>query len=216
MSSDAGSGSGNPEQGAPQQPQQGAPQQGAPQQGAPWGTPPSGPPPAGAPWGTPQGVPPQMPPQGMPPQTPPGYPQGYWPGQPQPGWGQPGWPPPQPRKSNRGCIIAAIVGLVLLGVVVVSCVALLAVNFGPAVAKGLEIQNNSGGQISSVSYNIVNGHAEFQFRLSSAVTDPETAGPQLACNVVRPALRGTEWENTDFVIIDSRGFMVASNLTPCP
>lgn len=199
MSSDAGSGSGNPEQGTPQQ-------------GAPWGTAPAGPPPGGAPWGTPPQAS-QTPPQGMPPQMPP---QGYWPGQPQPGWGQPGWPPPQPRKSNRGCIIAAVVGLALVGVVVVSCFALLAVNFGPAVAKGLEIQNASGGQIASVSYTVVNGHAEFQFRLSSSVADPRTAGPDLACSVVRPALRGTEWQNTDFVIYDSRGFMVASNLTPCP
>ncbi len=196
MSSDAGSGSGNPDQGTPPP---GAPQ-GTPPGGAPWGTPPQGPPPQGTPPGYPQGYPPNLPP-------PPGWGQ--------PGWGQPGWPP-QPRRSNKGCIIAAIVGLVLVGVLVVSCVALLAINLGPGVAKALEIQNASGGQVSGVMYNINNGHAEFQITLSSSVADPQTVGPQLACNVVRPALRGSQFENTDFVIFDSRGFMVASNLTPCP
>jgi len=177
-----------------------------------WGAPP----PETAPgWAAPQpgwgsAQPPPQP--GYPPQPGWGTPQPGW-GTPQPGWGpQPGWPPPPARSSKKGCWIAVIAGVVVLGIIgllVVSC----ALTLGPALSTGMAIQNNSGGRITSVEYNWVNGTGTYNITVRPGVAAEEAR--QIACQVVRPTLKGTQFENTHFVIYAWNGYLLASDLSSC-
>lgn len=173
-----------------------------------WGTPPPGyPPQPGYP--AQPGYPPQPgwgPPQGYPP---PGYPPqaGY-----APGWGPQGWGPP-PQRSRKGCwigVIAAVVVLGIIGLLVVSCARTL----GPALTTGTAIENNSGGRITNVSYNWYNGTGSFSITVAPGIGSEE--GRTIACQVVKPTLKGTQFEGTHFVIFDQTGYQLASDLTACP
>jgi hypothetical protein len=193
---------------SPQDPSQpGQPPQGgySPQQPG-WGAPPAANQPG---WGAPQGYQPQG-----------GYPP---PAANQPGWGAPQGPPPpqwgsgapqgwssQSGGSNKkGCLIAAVVGLALIGALVVGC----AVTLVPALMTGMSIENASNGEITNVSYNWNNGTGTFTSTVANGV-GAEEAG-RLACQVVEPKLKGTQYENTHFVIVDESGSQLATEQT-CP
>jgi hypothetical protein len=170
-----------------------------------------------------------LPPQpGAVPPPPPGYqpgwgappPQQTWGGPPPPGyqpaWGQSGWPPPQQptsHKARNGCLIgcgAAVAVLIALIVVVAIVAAQL---LGPALDTSMKIQQNSHGQVSSSSYQWTNGVGEFRIWLAPGV--PNSQGDDVACNVVRPTLKGTKFEGTNFVIFGNNGRVVADETTPC-
>jgi hypothetical protein len=180
-----------------------------------WASPPGNPP---------QGYPPQQPGWG-PPQQP-----GWGPPQ-QPGWGppqQPGWGPPQGNQpqwgsgapqgwnsqsgsSNRkGCLIAVVVVVALIGVLVVGC----AVTLLPALTTGMAIENASGGKITSMSYNWNNGTGEFTFTVAAGVSAEEAR--TIVCQVVEPKLKGTQFQGTHFLIVDQGGYELASDQTTCP
>jgi len=205
----------------PAQPGADAPGQPAPQG---WGQPPAEPPPWGAtpdpnqpgwtttpPTGAGWGAPPaqNQPGWGAPP---PGGPPA-WGAPPQPGWGQPqgnqgwgggpGWSP-QPAKSNKkGCLIALAIVLVVALVGVGGCVYLVANTLAPAIGTELDIQSSSGGQITSGSYNWNNGVAIFTFTAAPGVTQ------------TKPALKGTQFEKTHFVIYSPYGDLLADETTSC-
>jgi hypothetical protein len=180
----------------------------------PWGAPPPAAPAWGAPpptqpgWGAPQQ--PAQPGWGAPQQ--PGQP-GWGASPPPQQWGQPGWNA-QPAKSNRkGCWIGLIIVLLVVLVGGGGCVYLVATKIGPAISTELSIQSNSGGEIASGNYNWNNGVGVFTFTAANGVTQAEAR--DLACRVVKPALKGTQFENTHFVIYGSYGDYLADETTPC-
>jgi hypothetical protein len=101
----------------------------------------------------------------------------------------------------------------LVALLVAGCVFLVANTLGPAIAVSSQITANSDGQIAFTSYNWQNGVGQFSIRLAPGV--PDSAGPSIACEVVRPTLRGTQFENDRFAIFDTYGYLVADWRTPC-
>ena len=196
----ADQGWGQPPQGQP--PQGSPPDWGAPQQPG-WGAPPVA---NGPGWGAPQGYPPQ----GYPPQQPGwGAPQGSQP----PQWGtsaQPGWSSRSGGSNKKGCLIAAVVVIELVGALVVGC----AVTLVPALMTVMSIENASNGEITNVSYNWTNGTGRFTITVAAGITADEAR--TLACQVVKPHLNGTQYANTQFVILDQSGYQLATDQTPCP
>ena len=188
----------------PSQPGQ-APQGDYPPQQPDWGAPPAAnqpgwaappPPAANQPgWGA------QQPPQW-------GAPQGSQP--PQWGSGAPqGWSSQSGGSNKKGCLIAAVVVLALIAALVVGC----AVTLVPALMTGMSIENASNGEITNVSYNWNNGTGTFTITVAAGI-GAEEAG-RLACDVVEPKLKGTQYENTHFVIVDESGSQLATEQT-CP
>jgi hypothetical protein len=139
---------------------------------------------------------------------------GQWQGGygPQPG-AYPGWSNQPPRRRGRGCIIAVLVFLVAIVIGVGGCTWLVVDKVAPAVALEMSIRDRSSGEIQNVSYNWTNGVGTFTFSLAPGVSTEE--GRNLACKVVRPALKGTEFEGDRFVIYDDYGTAVAIDRTPC-
>ena len=172
----------------PNQPVSGE-QPGAP---PPWGAPPAG--------GLPQNPPPGW---GAPP--PAGQPQPGW-GQPQPGWGQPGQPPSRGRRN--GCLIAFIVVVAIIGVLVVGCGILVA----PLVSMDLKLKNDLGNRADSVSFNYTNGQTTWVIHVAQG---HEAEAKDMACNVVRPDLAGSQYSSNGFELVDSQGYILADESTPC-
>jgi hypothetical protein len=54
----------------------------------------------------------------------------------------------------------------------------------------------------------------FRVKMAPGVSDSE--GPDVACQVVKPALRGSQYDGTRFEVVDSSGDVVATDRTPCP
>jgi hypothetical protein len=162
-----------------------------------WGAPP---PAAGQPgWGAPPPAAGQ-PGWGAPP--PGGQP--AW-GQPQPGWGQP------PKKKGHGCLIAFLIVLAVVVLGVGGCT-LLAL---PYIQTDVKLQQDLQGKVTSVSFDNTNGTVKWVIHLNANNSSPSDAAI-LACTVVRPDLQGTQFANSDFELVDSDGFSVADNHTPCP
>jgi hypothetical protein len=90
---------------------------------------------------------------------------------------------------------------------------LVANTVGPAIGTELAIQSSSGGQITSGNYNWNNGVGVFTFTAAPGVT--QTQARDLACRVVKPALKGTQFENTHFVIYSAYGDWLADETTSC-
>ena len=151
----------------------------------------------------------------------PGYDQSAW--QPMPAWQQTfdprmrqAWPPPpQPvsRSRRNGCLIAIVAAFGLVAVLVGGCVYLVASTLGPALDVSMKITANSDGQVQTTSYSWYNGVGDFYVRLAPDV--PDSAGPSVACNVVRPTLKGTKFEDERFEVYDWYGYLVADWRTPC-
>jgi hypothetical protein len=91
--------------------------------------------------------------------------------------------------------------------------ALIASLLVPALDVGTRIKNNSNGEVSNVSYWWSNGTGEFYVWLAPEV--PNTKAPDIACEVIRPTLKGTQFENTDFVVYRNDGLAAADQNTPC-
>lgn len=137
-----------------------------------------------------------------------GAPQGSQP--PQWGSGAPqGWSSQSGGSNKKGCLIAAVVVLALIAALVVGC----AVTLVPALMTGMSIENASNGEITNVSYNWNNGTGTFTITVAAGI-GAEEAG-RLACDVVEPKLKGTQYENTHFVIVDESGSQLATEQT-CP
>jgi hypothetical protein len=149
-----------------------------------------------------------LPAWGEPPPQQPGW------GQQQPGWGQPqpGWGAgPPPRRSNRrGCLIGCLVVVVLLLVGIGGCTYVA----WPYIQTDIRILQDGGtDRISSVSFSVVNSRTVWVVHLQPGHdADAQT----LACTVVGPALRDSQFKNDDFEIVSSSGEVLATNDTPCP
>jgi hypothetical protein len=188
-----------------------------PQASTPWGAPPpdasqpgwaAPPPPAQPGWGAPP--PAAQPGWGQPPAAPQGWgqpPAGGQPGwgQPQPGWGQP------PQKKGHGCLIAFLIVLAVIVVGAGSCTVLAL----PYIQTIVKLQQDLGTRDSSISFNNTNGNMTWVIHLSPG-NDSQADAAIIACTIVRPDLRGTQFSNSDFELIDSDGFLVADNNTVCP
>jgi hypothetical protein len=155
---------------------------------------------------------PNIPGWGAPPPQQPGWgqPQPGW-GQPQPGWGQSGWgaAPPPKRSNRRGCLIAILVVFILLVIGVGGCTYLV----WPYVQMDLKLMQDVGtDRVSSVSFNVTNGHQTWVIHLQPG---HESEAASIACGVVGPDLRDSQFRNDDFQIVDSNGNVLATNATPC-
>ena len=178
---------------APNQPAWGAPPP-APGQPA-WGAPPPAP---GQPaWGTP---PPAGPGWGAPPAGQPGW-------SPQPGWGQ----QPPSRSNRRGCLIALGVVLVVIVLGVGACTAFLL----PYIQTEIKLQQDLSPSVSSISFDNTNGTVTWIIHLKAG-SDSEIQARALACSVIRADLQGTQFANSHFELVDSEGYLVADESTPCP
>jgi hypothetical protein len=76
------------------------------------------------------------------------------------------------------------------------------------------MENNSSGRITNVNYNWSNGTGTFRITVANGIGAEE--GRAIACQVVKPSLKGTQFENTSFVIYDQAGYQLATDQTPCP
>jgi hypothetical protein len=164
-----------------------------------WGTPP--PPAGGQPgWGTPPPPAGGQPGWGAPP---PGNQQGW--GAPPPGWGQP------PKRNRHGCLIAFIVVLVLLVIGVGGCAALA----WPYIQTEIKLTQDLGSNASAVEFNNTNGTVSWIIHLKAGHDSADQA-KTLVCTVVRPDLKGTQFANDNFILVDADGFRVADSSTSCP
>ncbi len=158
----------------------------------PWGALPAGSQPPGSPppgWGQPSGSPP------------PGW------GQPQPGWG----PPPNPPRSfvrRHGCLLSFVVVLGLVAILVVGCV----VTIGPTVGMDLKLMTDLQPNANQVEFQMVNGGTTWVIHVAPG---HEAQAADMACRIVKPDLAGTQFANDRFQLIDSRGFILADQNTPC-
>ena len=190
----------------PQDPNQPV-QPGAPESGgaAPeWGQQPQTPPDPNQPgWGAPT-PPPGQPGWGAPP---PGYP-------PQPGYGgQPAWgAPPPPKKKGHGCLIAFLVVLALIVLGVGGCVFLVK----DYISTDIKLYQDLGtNRVSSVSFDSNNGVTTWVIHLKAGY-DTEAQAHQMACDIVWVDLQGTQFAKSPFELVDSSGFVVASDQDTCP
>jgi hypothetical protein len=166
---------------------------------------------------------PPAPPQAQPQrwdQPPTGYPQypGYaqYPAQQSgsPYW--PAWPPPpQPisKAGRNGCLLGCGIAMAAFALLVVGVIALTATILFPAISTSQQITDASGGQVRYTSYSWYNGVGEFSVFLAQDV--PDSAGAQVACQVVRPTVRGTRFEGDHFAVYNNDGYLVADWRTPC-
>jgi hypothetical protein len=115
--------------------------------------------------------------------------------------------------KRNGCLIgcgAAVLGaMVLVAIVIVAASQLL----GPALDVSSKIQQNSNGQVINTSYSWYNGVGEFQILLAPGTTPSQAR--DIACQIVRPALRGTKFEGTKFEELRADGWILADETTPC-
>jgi hypothetical protein len=184
-----------PSQPGPSAPDPSAPGWGAPVSQPQWGAPP--PPQPG--WG----APPPQPGWGAPP---PGY-------QPPPtGWGQPGWGPPpiQSRSfaSRHGCLLAFVIVLVVALVGVGGCVVL----FAPTIATEVKLTQDLGPRASKVQFNLINGKTSWTIELAPGY---ESQATSIVCHIIKPDLKGTQFADAPFEVVDSDGFPLADETTPC-
>ncbi len=164
----------------------------------------SGPPPpqpGASPGAAPQ--PPGPPPApAMPPSAPTPAP---WPGAPASSW----IPPTEPQRSRRRWVIGCGILLLLVIVGVGACTVLFVRSFG----SGLSVVAASGGQIET--FQVFSGSSGTTVTFQAARGVDAADGPRLACEVIEPNLRGTELEDTDWVLVNRAGDVIASDETDC-
>ena len=100
-------------------------------------------------------------------------------------------------------------------VVAVICLAVVGcvVTLGPAIGPTVAIMNDSGGRVRSVNYYWLNGTDRFDIVAAPGI-GPDR-GAEIACQVVRPGLKGTKYEHTHFFVFDWVGDVIATDQTPC-
>jgi hypothetical protein len=131
-------------------------------------------------------------------------------------WGEPGWAAKPERMSHtkrNGCLIGCGAAVLL----VIALVVLLIVEAGQVLAPALDvstkIQQNSHGQVISASYSSDNGVGDFRVTLALGTTASQAR--DIACGVVRPALRGSQFDGDRFEVLDTAGQILADDTTPC-
>jgi hypothetical protein len=172
----------------------------------PWGAPPSPdqpgwaapPQPNQTGWAAPP--PPNQPGWGAPP-PPMGAPTGY---------GQPGWPPAPAKRNNHGCLIGCLVVFVLFVFGVGACT----VAVYPTASAMVRMTVDLGPRTTGVHFNTDNGQTVIVIELAPGYENEQDA-KDIACNIVRPDIRGTWFSNARFEIIDSNGDILADDTTPC-
>jgi hypothetical protein len=85
----------------------------------------------------------------------------------------------------------------------------------PYIQTTLKLQQDLGTRVSSISFNNTNGNMTWVLHLSAG-NDSASEATYLVCNTIRPDLKGTQFANSDFEVIDSDGYLVADNNTVCP
>ena len=164
-------------------------------------------PPSPQPWGAPS---PDQPGWAAPPPNQPGW------GAPPPAWGapqgyqQPGWGPPPVKRKSHGCLIGCLVVLVLFVVGVGACT----VAIYPSASAMIRMYSDLGPLTKSVEMNTINGQTVIVIELAPG-HETEQDAVHIACDIVRPDIRGTWFANASFEIIDSNGDVLADDTTPC-
>ena len=131
---------------------------------------------------------------------------------PTPGQIPAGWAPPTAprRRSRKPWVVGCGCLLVLLIVGVGACTAIFARTFAAAGS----VIGASHGQITSFNAQSTNGRMHYVFGAAAGID--ASIGPRIACDVIVPALKGSDGAYSDWVLVDSAGSTIASSETPCP
>ena len=103
-----------------------------------------------------------------------------------------------------------MLGCGLLLVIVVVAIAFLSWR---AFGNGFAVVAATGGQIDSFRAFSNGPTLTVTFQAARGIDAPD--GPRLACEVVRPALAGTDWALARWTIVNRAGDVIASDGTPC-
>jgi hypothetical protein len=103
-----------------------------------------------------------------------------------------------------------LLGCGLLLVIAVVSIAFLAWR---AFGNGFAVVAASEGQIDSFRAFSDGPTLTVTFQAARGIDAPD--GPRLACEVVRPALAGTDWTLARWTIVNRADDVIASDETPC-
>ncbi|MGD0123327.1 MAG: hypothetical protein ABSC46_12300 [Candidatus Limnocylindrales bacterium] len=106
-------------------------------------------------------------------------------------------------------MLSFIVVLVVILVGVGGCLVVVA----PAVSTTLKLNGDLGARGSKVEVQFINGQTIWVIHVAPGY---EGGATDMACNVVRPDLQGTQFANSSFELVDQRGYLLADDTTPCP
>jgi hypothetical protein len=124
------------------------------------------------------------------------------------GSGSSSWTPPPEARPGSGR--RRLLGCGLLLVIVVVAIGLLSWRtFG----NGFAVVAASRGQIDSFRAFSNGPTLTVTFQAARGIDAPD--GPRLACEVVRPALVGTDWALARWTIVNRAGDVIASDETSC-
>ncbi len=115
-----------------------------------------------------------------------------------------------PSEARPGSGRRRLLGCALLVVIVVVAIGFLASRL---LGTGFAVMAASSGDIESFRAFSNGAETTVTFQASRGIDVPD--GPRLACDVVRPALVGTDWALARWTIVNRAGDTIASNETPC-
>jgi hypothetical protein len=115
-----------------------------------------------------------------------------------------------PAQARPGSGRRQLLGCALLVVIVLAAIAFLAWRL---LGTGFAVIAASSGDIENVRAFSNGAETTVTFQASRGIDVPD--GPRLACDVVRPALAGTDWARARWTIVNRAGDTIASNATPC-
>ena len=82
----------------------------------------------------------------------------------------------------------------------------------PLVGMDLKLHNALGPRAESVSFNWHNGDTTWVIYVAPGY---ESQAADMACHVVKPDVAGTQFANSGFELVDSRGYLLAEEAKPC-
>jgi hypothetical protein len=122
-----------------------------------------------------------------------------------------GWsvPVPKPPPTRRRFLLGFVAILAAIVLAVGSCtvVFLLVARNANAVVEA------SGGRITHFSVFANGPFTTITFVAARGIDLPD--GPALACKVVRPVLKRTDWAAARWTLVNRAGDVMASDQTPC-
>ncbi|MGZ6267855.1 MAG: hypothetical protein ACXWNR_04740 [Candidatus Limnocylindrales bacterium] len=96
----------------------------------------------------------------------------------------------------------------LLVVIVAGCAWLI----GPIVGTEVKLNQDLGPRATGVDFNWNNGATTFVIHLAPGY---KSEAERIACQIVKPDLRTSSTPDAHFEIVNSRGYLLADETTPC-
>jgi hypothetical protein len=86
------------------------------------------------------------------------------------------------------------------------------VTLGPTIGMDLKLLSDLQPRAEQVEIRWENGQTTWIIHVAPG---HESEAVDMACHVVKPDLAGTQFANSSFELIDSRGYILADQNTPC-